>query len=94
MGATAKARCNSAGVSDTSNIAISHSRPTQGCSAVICMPVTTPDIKVKAVRALGGNVELVGESYQEAQAHAQVRRREAVLCGGAGDTVSRSAMRY
>ena len=38
------------------------------------MPVTTPDIKVKAVRALGGSVELVGESYQEAQAHAQVRR--------------------
>lgn len=43
----------------------------QGCSAVICMPTTTPDIKVKAVRALGGTVELVGESYQEAQAHAQ-----------------------
>ena len=43
-----------------------------GCSAVIVMPVTTPDIKVTAVRALGGDVELVGESYQEAQAHAQV----------------------
>lgn len=37
------------------------------------MPTTTPDIKVKAVRALGGTVELVGESYQEAQAHAQAR---------------------
>lgn len=44
----------------------------QGCSAVICMPTSTPDIKVKAVAALGGTVELVGESYQEAQAHAQV----------------------
>ena len=45
----------------------------QGCKATICMPVTTPDIKVKAVRALGGTVELVGESYQEAQTHAAVR---------------------
>jgi hypothetical protein len=45
----------------------------QGCSAVICMPVTTPDIKVSAVRALGGDVQLVGESYQEAQAAAQLR---------------------
>jgi threonine dehydratase len=45
----------------------------QGCNAVICMPVTTPDIKVSAVRALGGTVELVGESYNETQAHAQAR---------------------
>jgi hypothetical protein len=34
------------------------------------MPVTTPDIKVNNVRRLGGTVELVGETYQEAQAHA------------------------
>jgi hypothetical protein len=34
------------------------------------MPVTTPDIKVANVRRLGGTVELVGESYQEAQAYA------------------------
>jgi len=34
------------------------------------MPVTTPDIKVANVKRLGGTVELVGESYQEAQAHA------------------------
>jgi threonine dehydratase len=34
------------------------------------MPVNTPDIKVANVRRLGGQVELVGESYQEAQAHA------------------------
>jgi hypothetical protein len=31
------------------------------------MPVSTPDIKVANVRKLGGHVELVGESYQEAQ---------------------------
>lgn len=36
------------------------------------MPVNTPDIKVANVRRLGGLVELVGESYQEAQAYAQV----------------------
>lgn len=48
----------------------------QGCKATICMPVSTPDIKVSNVRRLGGEVELVGESYQETQAHAvQVRGR-------------------
>lgn len=36
------------------------------------MPVTTPDIKVEAVRRMGGLVELVGESYTETQAIAQV----------------------
>jgi len=36
------------------------------------MPTTTPDIKVKAVRRLGGTVELVGDSYTETQTHAQV----------------------
>jgi len=44
-----------------------------GCKATICMPVNTPDIKVANVRRLGGIVELIGESYQEAQAHAQGR---------------------
>ncbi|KAI8464153.1 MAG: threonine dehydratase I [Monoraphidium minutum] len=44
-----------------------------GCKATICMPVTTPDIKVSNVRRLGGSVELVGETYQEAQAHALQR---------------------
>jgi len=48
------------------------------------MPTTTPDIKVKAVRALGGNVELVGESYQEAQAYAQVRLGRGVGQGWVG----------
>ena len=38
---------------------------------MICMPTTTPDIKVKAVRRLGGTVELVGDSYTETQTHAQ-----------------------
>ena len=43
----------------------------QGCKATICMPVVSPDIKVRAVRRLGGTVELVGESYSETQTYAQ-----------------------
>ncbi len=37
-----------------------------GLEAVIVMPVTTPEIKMRAVRALGAQVVLEGESYQEA----------------------------
>ncbi len=46
------------------------------------MPVTTPDIKVAAVRRLGGRVELVGETYSETQTHAQARPRGG--CGSIG----------
>lgn len=35
------------------------------------MPEMAPYVKVRAVQALGGMVELVGESFQEAQEHAQ-----------------------
>ncbi|WP_425466991.1 threonine ammonia-lyase, biosynthetic, partial [Paraburkholderia dinghuensis] len=44
-----------------------------GVRAVICVPVTTPQVKVDAVRAHGGpTVEVVqaGESYSDAYAHA------------------------
>jgi len=41
-----------------------------GCRAVIVMPTTTPAIKVDAVRSRGGEVVLVGDSYDEAYAHA------------------------
>ncbi|BDA45868.1 Threonine dehydratase [Coccomyxa sp. Obi] len=47
-----------------------------GCKATICMPVTTPGIKVDAVRQLGATVEMVGESYTETQSHAQAKSRE------------------
>ena len=33
------------------------------------MPQTTPQIKVDAVKALGAEVVLVGDSYADAQAH-------------------------
>jgi threonine dehydratase len=42
-----------------------------GCRAVIVMPVTTPQVKVDAVRRRGAEVVLRGESYSDAQSHAQ-----------------------
>jgi threonine dehydratase len=41
-----------------------------GCRAVVVMPVTTPQLKVDAVRALGAQVVLDGDSYSDAYAHA------------------------
>jgi threonine dehydratase len=38
-----------------------------GLRAVIVMPKTTPEIKVEAVRAMGAEVVLAGDSYSEAQ---------------------------
>lgn len=37
-----------------------------GVKATIFMPVTTPDIKVRAVRALGANIKLLGDDYDTA----------------------------
>ena len=51
------------------------------CRAVIVMPVTTPQVKIDAVHAIGGErIEIVlrGESYSDAKAHADAlgeRRR-------------------
>ena len=41
-----------------------------GCRAVIVMPVTTPQVKVDAVRRRGAEVVLHGDSYSDAAAHA------------------------
>jgi threonine dehydratase len=41
-----------------------------GCKAMIVMPVTTPQVKVDAVRSHGGDVVLFGESYSDAYLHA------------------------
>lgn len=40
------------------------------CRAVIVMPTTTPQLKIDAVRNLGGEVVLAGESYSDAYQHA------------------------
>jgi len=46
-----------------------------GCRATIVMPVTTPRIKVDAVRGRGAEVVLFGDSYSDAYAHALELRR-------------------
>merc|ERR1711964_498396 len=38
--------------------------------ATIAMPITTPEIKIAAVRALGGNVVLHGTAFDEANSYA------------------------
>src|SRR4051794_8883500 len=47
-----------------------------GCRAVIVMPTTTPQVKIDAVQALGGEVELAGESYSDAYKHAVKLQKE------------------
>ncbi|MBN9430427.1 MAG: threonine ammonia-lyase, biosynthetic [Burkholderiales bacterium] len=48
-----------------------------GCRAVIVMPVTTPQVKIDAVRALGGETVLTGDSYSDAAAAAlELQERE------------------
>ncbi len=42
-----------------------------GVTATIVMPMTTPDVKVAAVRARGGRVVLHGETFDDAHAHAR-----------------------
>lgn len=42
-----------------------------GIKATIVMPVTTPPIKVDAVRYWGGNAVLIGDTFDEAAAHAR-----------------------
>jgi threonine dehydratase len=47
-----------------------------GCTAVIVMPVTTPSLKIDAVRALGGSVVLHGDSFSDAYQHALALQAE------------------
>jgi threonine dehydratase len=47
-----------------------------GIKTTIVMPKTTPDIKVNAVKAFGGNAVLFGNSYDEAYAHARELEKE------------------
>jgi threonine dehydratase len=64
--------CSSAG-NHAQGVALAAGR--LGARAVIVMPVTTPSIKVDAVKALGGEVVLHGDTYDDAQREA--RRLEA-----------------
>ena len=47
-----------------------------GARAVIVMPVTTPQLKVDAVRALGGEVHLHGDSYSDAYVYALEQQKQ------------------
>ena len=47
-----------------------------GCRAVIVMPVTTPEMKVRSVAARGAEVVLHGDTYDEACAEAKRLERE------------------
>ncbi|RAL42895.1 hypothetical protein DM860_009402 [Cuscuta australis] len=47
-----------------------------GCTALIVMPVTTPEIKWESVERLGATVVRVGDTYDEAQAYAKKRAQE------------------
>ena len=59
--------CASAG-NHAQGVALSAKR--LGCKAMIVMPMTTPQLKVDAVRALGGEVVLSGDSFSDAYEHA------------------------
>ncbi|MES2788324.1 MAG: threonine ammonia-lyase, biosynthetic [Planctomycetota bacterium] len=59
--------CASAG-NHAQGVALSASR--LNCRATIVMPVTTPRLKIEAVRTLGGEVILHGDSYSDAYVHA------------------------
>jgi threonine dehydratase len=50
-----------------------------GAKAVIVMPVTTPQVKVEAVRNLGGDVVLHGDSYSDAYQHALALQKKQSL---------------
>ena len=66
--------CSSAG-NHAQGVALAAQR--RGVRAVVVMPVTTPRIKIDAVRALGGNVVLFGDAYDDAYAHArELERRD------------------
>jgi len=60
--------CSSAG-NHAQGVALAARR--RDTRAVIVMPITTPSIKVDAVRALGGEVMLHGDTYDDAYAHAR-----------------------
>src|SRR5690606_25027424 len=56
-------------------VALAASR--MGCRAIIVMPETAPQVKIDAVRALGGEVVLAGDSYSDAFDHAmELQKKE------------------
>jgi threonine dehydratase len=58
---------------------VAYSADKLGLRAIIVMPETTPEIKVKGVQELGADAVLFGESYSDAQAHAAKISRDQSL---------------
>src|SRR5205823_14373588 len=58
---------------------VAYSARQLGIRATIVMPRTTPEIKVEAVRDLGAEVVLTGDSYADAQEHAEAMAAETGL---------------
>ncbi len=50
-----------------------------GVPVTIVMPSTTPSVKVMQTESVGGNVELYGETFDEAYAHARTLEKERSL---------------
>ncbi|MES2537708.1 MAG: threonine ammonia-lyase, biosynthetic [Pseudomonadota bacterium] len=68
--------CASAG-NHAQGVALSASK--LGCRAVIVMPVTTPQVKIDAVKARGGEIVLFGDSYSDAAQHAMTLEKKLKL---------------
>ncbi|NLY64508.1 MAG: threonine ammonia-lyase, biosynthetic [Alcaligenaceae bacterium] len=65
--------CASAG-NHAQGVALSAKR--LGCRAVIAMPTSTPKVKIDAVKRLGGEVVLHGDSFTDAYEHALILEKE------------------
>jgi threonine dehydratase len=68
--------CSSAG-NHAQGVALAAQR--MGIRAVVVMPVTTPSIKVEAVKTLGGEIVMYGDTYDDAYAHARELEKEQQL---------------
>lgn len=68
--------CSSAG-NHAQGVALAAQK--RGVRAVIVMPITTPTIKIDAVRKLGGEVVLHGDAYDDAYSHALALAEEQLL---------------
>ena len=68
--------CSSAG-NHGQGVALAAQR--KGISAVIVMPVTTPSIKVEAVKSFGGEIVMHGDTYDDAYSHARKLEKEREL---------------
>jgi len=69
--------CASAG-NHAQGVALSAQK--RGCKATIVMPRTTPEIKINAVKSMGGHVVLHGDSYSDASEKAQQLCQDNGMC--------------